>query len=684
MLKKLLLTVAFMSTFSFIYAQEKVDLNLMPYPKNVELKEGEFRLTKKFILSVTGNPDNRVYSGATRFLRRLDGRTGLFLTQGYITPDDENDNAPFVIEVERPGKVELGEDESYTLEISPEKVRLQAMTDIGALRGLETLLQLLDADEEGYFFPAISIRDQPRFPWRGLMIDAARHFMPVAVIKRNLDGMAAMKMNVLHWHLTEDQGFRVESKVFPKLHKMGSDGFYYTQEQITEIINYADERGIRVYPELDVPGHVTSWLVGYPELGSAPGPYEIERYFGIFDPSLNPAKEETYAFLDKLFGEVASLFPDPYFHIGGDENTGEHWLQNPEIVSFMKENNLKDAHALQAYFNKRLLKILEKHGKKMVGWDEILQPGMPKNIVIQSWRGKESLYRSAKEGYQGLLSNGYYIDLMHPAKEHYLNGPLPPGNNLEEEAKKNILGGEATMWSELVTPLTIDSRIWPRTAAIAERLWSPATVRDVDEMHRRLAIISRQLEELHLTHIKNQDVILRNLCKCYDVAPLKTLVRVAEPLEGYKRNLDGKYYTSYSPLTLFADATTADAPDARIFNNLVDEYTKGNEKVKDELVYWLKLWENNHFKVKEMVEKSPVLKEIESLSENLSDISGIGLKALNGEFPKDEKEKEEWIKKNLKALDKAKEQGGRTELTVVDAIGILIIKETAPAGKEKE
>ncbi|MBN1155392.1 family 20 glycosylhydrolase, partial [candidate division KSB1 bacterium] len=365
------------------------ELNLMPVPEKMELLEGHFRLDDSFTIKIVGTGGDRLYDGSSRMLHRLAGRTGLFFSQDFITPEKNKkvEGAKFIINCIRAGVVKLNEDESYTLSIAPESIQLSAKTDIGVLRGLETLLQLLDADEQGYFFPAIDIQDAPRFPWRGLMIDACRHFMPVDMVKRNLDGMAAVKLNVLHWHLSEDQGFRVESFTYPKLHELGSDGFYYSQAQIKDIIDYADSRGIRVMPEFDLPGHATSWFVGYPELASAPGPYTIERRWGVFDPTFNPASEKTYKFLDKFFKEMAQLFPDDYLHIGGDENNGRQWDANPEIQAFMKKKNIKDNHELQSYFNNRLLKILTKYNKKMVGWEEILHPDMPKNIVIQSWRG---------------------------------------------------------------------------------------------------------------------------------------------------------------------------------------------------------------------------------------------------------------------------------------------------------
>ena len=348
---------------------------------------------------------------------------------------------------------------------------------------------------DGFFVPGVEIQDKPRFKWRGLLIDVGRHFEPVEVIKRQLDGMAAVKLNVLHFHLSEDQGFRVESLKYPKLHELGSDGDYYTQAQLRDIVEYARQRGIRVVPEFDMPGHVTSWVVGYPELASAPGPYTIARGFGVFDPAFDPTRESTYKFIDGFIGEMVKIFPDPYWHIGGDENNGKQWAANPKIQAFMKEKQIKDAHGLQTYFNQRLLAILKKHGKRMMGWDEIFQPGLPKEAVIHSWRGQKALFDAAKAGYDGVLSAGYYIDLLETAARHYAVDPLPANSGLTDAEAAHVLGGEATMWGEWVGPETIDSRMWPRAAAIAERFWSPREVNDVDDMYRRLEKISVELEE---------------------------------------------------------------------------------------------------------------------------------------------------------------------------------------------
>ncbi|MCB0292395.1 MAG: family 20 glycosylhydrolase, partial [Calditrichaeota bacterium] len=543
---------------------------LLPVPAQVEYGEGQFRLDAEFTLAVEGKPHKRMFRGATRFLRRLSGRSGLFFLQHYIIETGNSRFANLVINCRRAGVVKLGTDESYRLTVTPEKIELQADNDIGALRGLETLLQLLQADEKGYFFPAVKVVDAPRFPWRGLLIDVSRHFMPLEVIKRNLDGMAAVKLNVLHWHLVDDQGFRVESKTFPKLHEMGSDGFYFTQEQIREIIAYADERGIRVMPEFDVPAHATSWLVGYPELGSASGPYTVERNWGIMDPVLDPTRDEVYDFLDKFFEEMAGLFPDEYLHIGGDENNGKHWNANQDIQAFMKKNNIPDNHALQSYFNQRILKSVTRHGKKMIGWDEIFHPDLPKTAVIHSWRGKEAMVKAAQQGYMSILSNGYYIDLMQPAHFHYLNDPIPEDTPLSEKEQRAILGGEATSWGELVSPETIDSRIWPRTAAIAERLWSPQRVKDVEDMYRRLEVISFQLEEHGLTHRKNFEMMLRRLTGDRDITPLRTFIELVEPVKIYTRHHQGVKYTSSSPLTRVVDAARPESMAARDFARRVD------------------------------------------------------------------------------------------------------------------
>lgn len=659
----------------FVMAQD-TSLNLMPYPGQVNITNGTFRLDDQFIVSTDGSNIERLNFNTTRFLRRLSGRTGLFFQQDYITSSrTAEQKSHLLIRVERQAKLQLGEDESYLLKVSPDQIQISAATDFGAKNALETLLQLLDADKEGYYFPAVEISDKPRFKWRGLLIDAGRHFMPVDVIKRNLDGMSAVKMNVLHWHLSEDQGFRVESKIYPKLHELGSDGKYYTQEQIKDIVAYAGMRGIRVVPEFDVPGHVTSWLTAYPELASVPGPYPIERKFGVFVPALNPAQEFTYTFLDNFFGEMVTLFPDKFFHIGGDEvyrgdeHQEAHWNLNKDIVAFKKQHNLKDNSALQNYFNQRIEKILEKYDRTMIGWDEILHDSMPENIVIQSWRGKEAMIRAAKRGVRSLLSNGYYIDLIYPAKDHYLNDPLPEDVDLTDEQKEMILGGEATMWAEYISPETIDSRIWPRTAAIAERFWSPGTVKDVDDMYRRLEYINYQLEEFGLTHIKNPQMMMRRLTMNQPVEPLKTFIEVVEPLKGYQRG-QKRIYTTFSPLTRVVDIAIADPGIAREFNKAVDAFLEHPDKeAAHKLEKQLKCWQENHKKLMELSKKAPVLNEILPLSESLSHLAEqaiVALKIINSEENQNKLQPDSDVFKN------ARISHGQVELVVTASIEKLV------------
>ena len=314
-------------------------LDLMPWPQNINLTQGTFALSKDFKVNITGNPNPRIFVGATNFLRRLDNKTGLFFEQGFLTKKNEVPEAQLQINCVKNGKIGLYEDESYQLEIQTNKIIINATSDLGALHALETVLQLLQNNGTSFYFPTVMITDFPRFTWRGLMIDVARHFQPIDVIKRNLDAMAAVKMNVFHWHLVDDQGWRIELKKHPKLTELASDGNYYTQEEIKNIVKYADDRGILVVPEIDVPGHGTAILTAYPEIGSKTvnlnsnsidsktqvsgiTSYSLERNAGIFTPTLDPSNPKTYQLLSEIFDEVCPLFPGSYFHIGGDENEG--------------------------------------------------------------------------------------------------------------------------------------------------------------------------------------------------------------------------------------------------------------------------------------------------------------------------------------------------------------------------
>jgi hexosaminidase len=673
-------------SISVAAAEAPPTLDLMPMPAQLELGEAAIEIGPDFTVTIEGDGATpRLRGGVQRMLRRLSDRSTLFFEPSTFLRLEGRSMASMVVTATRKGKLVLGEDESYRLTITSEGIALQAATDIGALRGLETFLQLLNLDKRGVTVPEVAIYDEPRFPWRGLMIDSSRHFMPVGMVKRNLDGMAAVKLNVLHWHLVDDQGFRVECLAWPKLHEQASDGNYYSRTQIRDVIDYAAERGIRVVPEFDLPGHGTAWLTAHPELGSAPGPYEIERGWGIYDPTVNPIIEETYDFLDAFFAEMAELFDDEFMHIGGDENNGKHWLANPEIAAYMEEHGYDDVLSLQRYFNERVLEIFTRYGKRMVGWDEIFQEGLPKNIVIQSWRGRESLFESARLGYSGILSNGYYIDLIQPTDFHYLNDPLPADSGLTPEEAARILGGEATMWAEYVSPETVDSRIWPRTAAIAERFWSPERVRDLEDMYRRLDRISLMLEELGLQHERNRPTMLRRLCQCRDIAAVEVLLGAIEPVKVYNRGRL-RTHTQFSPLTRMVDAAWPDARPAREFRWAVEGLIESDfldqnnlEAVRGALLRW----RENHAVLEDTLHSSPALADIKPMSLSLTEVSAIGLEALDLATGR-KKAKRKWLERRLDGLEAARASHGQTELMIVDPVIDLVCAVALPLSMSVE
>jgi hexosaminidase len=616
-------------------AQTQLPGNLMPQPASVKSGSGALRIDANFAIAFTGYNEPRLDRARERFLTQLHRQTGLLLAK----PVNNTSQATLAVHTDHASKEvqELGEDESYTLEVTSSGAKLNAPNPLGVLRGLQTFLQLVEITSVGFAAPAVTIQDQPRFPWRGLMIDVSRHFIPLDVLKRSLDGMEAVKMNVFHWHLSENQGFRVESKKFPKLHGLGSDGLYYTQEEIRDFISYARDRGIRVVPEFDMPGHSTAWFVGYPELASGSGPYSIERKWGVFDPAMDPTNENTYKFLDELIAEMAKLFPDNYFHIGGDEVNGKEWDANPKIQQFKKSHNLKSNDELQAYFSQRVQKIVTKHGKAVVGWDEVFIPGVPKDIVIQSWRGQQSLAAAAQQGYHGILSNGYYLDLGWSAARHYAVDPMSgPAASLSDDQKKLILGGESCMWSEYVDPENIDSRIWPRNAAIAERLWSPQSVTDSNSMYLRTNVMSEQLEWRGLTHRSYYHKMLQRIAgpaSPEELAALRNLADVVEPVKDYTREQTAPVEpTSQVPLSRLVDAVRPESDAGRHFSELVDKFLAsscGDAATSYELRTQLALWSHNDAAFASLGQKSFLASEAAATSRDLSAVGTAGLRALD-------------------------------------------------------
>ncbi len=669
--------------------------NLMPIPQIVEFSYGRFIIDRDFTIELTGACGNRSERVATRLLRRLSGRTGYFIDQGFVELEQTINDPKLRISCKRTGKLDLGEDESYILNVSIHNITIKAPTELGVLHAIETLLQLFETDGKEYYFPVVKIEDAPRFPWRGLMLDVCRHFLPVEVIKRNIDAMAAVKLNVLHLHLSEDQGFRVESKIYPQLHLQGSDGDYFTQVQMQEIIAYASERGIRVIPEFDMPGHATAWFVGHPELSSNDTTYSIERGWGVKDPVMNPIRESTFDFLDQFIGEMAGLFPDAYFHIGGDENNGVHWGKNPDIQKYMEQQGYENTHQLQSYFTDRVRQIVEGHGKIMIGWDEIFDPGMNKNIISQVWsrEGMKQLPQILAQDFQVIISNGYYIDLFWSTEAHYLKDPAREDFVDDVALEKNILGGEVPSWAEFNTPEVIDARIWPRTAALAERFWSAKEIRDVDDMYRRLDHVSYTLEELGIQHIRNYEMMLRRLTNNADIQALKTLADLVEPIEDYKRHRfdPDRKYLSYSPLTRLVDVVQSDALEARKFRQMTSTYLveikkfdqykgrKRSSRIKQfknstcrlDLVQQMKSWQENNAELQAVMGDSPILNEIKPIATDLQQAAEIGLAAVKY-IESGKTASVSWTNDQLSILENALEPKAELELRILPAVEELV------------
>ncbi|ENM5873545.1 family 20 glycosylhydrolase [Vibrio mimicus] len=668
------------------------DLVLMPYPQSVTLQEGKVALDQNFSIFIKGYDSPRVAFNAKRTMERLYRQTGLPMLNWQAKSEKE---ATLVIDIANaPSSAiqNIDSDESYRLTIANGQIQLSAPEPYGAFHGLETFLQLVTTDATGYFVPAVSIVDKPRFKWRGVSYDTARHFIELPVILRQLDAMASAKMNVFHWHIWDDQGIRIQLENYPRLWQVTSDGDYYSKDDIRKVVAYARNLGIRVIPEISLPGHASAVAHAYPQLMSGLGEqsYPQQRGWGVFEPLMDPTNPELYTMLASVFDEVVELFPDDYFHIGGDEPNYQQWRDNPKIQAFIKQHQLDGERGLQSYLNTQVEKMLNERGKKITGWDEIWHKDLPKSIVIQSWQGHDSIGRAAKEGFQGLLSTGYYLDQPQPTSYHYRNDPMPKGISVDDQLHQGekfvtydwvkprnkggprkgnltiiegqdgkvraftdyngksreevyvleympgvkfrghfdnfmsytefnyqfsddqlkegsyqrignvrwpttgtlvassdsiantipepnggypaqlskgqeplILGGEITIWGENLDSMTIEQRLWPRSYAIAERLWSSETLTDEASMYRRMRALDGWSEiSLGLRHNADARVMMQRLANGADVAPLLMLAQYVEPAQYYARHWEkwistpnkGDLYNQYERLNRFADA----------------------------------------------------------------------------------------------------------------------------------
>lgn len=508
--KTLLLAIAF-AVLIIANAQTGNSSHIIPEPVSVKTKSGAFVLKPQ--TGIVAN--DKAKKVAQVLASMLSVPTGYNYTVQSASHGGNKDAITLTIN-EKENK-EIGK-EGYVLNVSATNISVKANDERGLFYAIQTIFQMLPSDASAlkavknveWSIPCAEITDYPRFGWRGLMLDVSRHFFPKDFVKRYIDQMARYKFNVFHFHLSDDQGWRIEIKGLPKLTEVGawrvarqgswwsfqvpqpgekSDfGGFYTQEDIKEIVAYAKERHIDVLPEIDVPGHSLAAIASYPHLSATkyltyvnPG----SRFYNIEDNTLNPADEKVYEFLDIVFTQIAELFPFQYVHVGGDECTKVFWKRSSDVQEFMKKNEIKNEEELQSYFIKRMEKMLRSKGKKMIGWDEILEGGLAEDATVMSWRGMEGGIKAGKMGHKVVMTPSHhaYLDLyqgdpivepetysMLRLKSCYDFEPLPSGIN-----KELILGGQGNLWTESVpTPRQAEYMTWPRAFALAEVFWSPA------------------------------------------------------------------------------------------------------------------------------------------------------------------------------------------------------------------
>lgn len=699
MLRRLLILTSAILVCNLAIAQTAGTLNLLPVPQNISLQEGTLSIDNSFSICVKADAtDTVLYKAVTRMYQALNRKTGLYFKQQRITPKDQSDTAILQITVAKKAVTAIGIDESYSIDITTSKIILNAPNTLGALHGLETLLQLAGKKDGNFYFPLVTIKDTPRFEWRGLMIDPARHFIPIDVLQRNIDAMATVKMNVLHLHLTDNEGFRIESKVLPQLHQKGSYGEYYTQAQMKELITYSADRGIIIVPEFDMPGHTKSWFAGCPELSSQAGMTEPGPAIDFTSisaanpgaimqlmqtapfPAMDPSKESTYALLDKFIAEMSALFPSPYLHIGADENNGVVWKNNPAIVAFMQKNKIPDTHALQAYFVSRVSDILRKHKKQPVGWEELFSKDLAKDVTVQVWQNNAFLKQALDKGNPVLLSKGFYLDLFMPAYTHYNNADLPADKT---SANSNLRGGEAAIWTEIADGHNIETRVWPRAAAIAERLWSPASVTDVDDMYRRLFVLSDAMDENGLQHTGEYERSIRSYAGNENPDALRNFFGALTPVKGYKKisaNIMGPGFTTYltRPLNAVSDILPVDNAIRWQFHAAVKNYIGNHDEASATIIRnYLINWQSCNGTLQPLFSNNNSLKAVQPLAENLSKAAGIGLEALD-KMQQSSKPADDWIKEKADALKAADKPYAETELSILADIIALVKQQPVP------
>lgn len=577
------------------------DFALIPQPVSLKQADGGFTILSG--LNIIAPKNDEVKRLANQLAERIKTVTGLDVTvnEGF----NATSNSIFI-------SLEKGiPHEGYKLAVSNDQAHLTASTPAGIFYGIQTLYQLLPKEimsatavSREWVIPTVTIEDHPRFEWRGLMLDVTRHFFTVDEVKDFIDNMARYKFNMLHLHLSDDQGWRLQIKSLPKLTEVGAwrvektgtfgtftppspdepknYGGFYTHEDIKELVRYASDRFINILPEIDVPGHSLAAVASYPELSCTPGEYRVNsgerfmiwppggHFYGTLDNTLCPANEKVYEFLDKVFTEVAQLFPFGYIHMGGDETARNFWEKSPQIKALMKKEGLRNLDEVQSYFVKRVEKIINSKGKKMIGWDEILDGGLAPNAAVMSWRGMRGGIRSAKMGHEVVMSpNDFaYLDYMQAdriieppvyaslrLKKTYQFDPLP-----DSVDAKWIKGGQANLWTEQIyNTRHMQYMLWPRAFAIAECLWSPKEKKDWNGFVER---VEKHFGRFDVAKIKYSRAMYDPIIEVSkkDTLPVVKLSTEVEGLDihySFDNSFPDEFYPKYKePITVPRDAST--------------------------------------------------------------------------------------------------------------------------------
>jgi len=630
---------------------------LMPWPQQINVSEGQYALSNPLTVSIQCQNSERLQRAVERWQFRLQQFSGQTLPlQKPLQEASGPVDLTVCVSADSTAYPVPETDERYSLVVTAQGIQLNANTVYGAVWGLQTLRQLVQVEGETLTLPQVNVEDTPRFAWRGMLLDSSRHWMPVATVKRLLDAMESVKLNVLHMHLVDDQSFRLESKRYPLLHQKGSDGPYYSHEDIRDLVAYAADRGIRVVPEIGLPGHSQSWQVAYPMLASTD---DIETRLGHFKEgfsvAIDPSRQEVYDFIENLIDEVITLFPDPYLHTGGDEINPTAWENNPAIQAFAREQGLQNSHDLQAYFTQRYVDIVRSKGRIAIGWEEVLHPDIAEDTVINLWNKGD--YDQVLTRHPILVSFNYYLDMQQPAWWMYQRDPTDfriqstPAKDLiaaQQPPVPAILGAEISNWAETIDEHTLDIRTWPRTAAVAERLWSPKVRVDAvteKELYTRLAAVSRQLLSMGVRHQDTRHALVR-LANGGDVTALATLAAVVEPggyyMEKRRRNVletifpptwITKYKPANFPIERFIDYLLPESTTARHFSEQVERYlaNPGDTALQGQLVQQLTLWRDNHQRLATTIAGSPLLAkdDVHLVSKGLNLLAEAGLQAID-------------------------------------------------------